>query len=237
MRVTRGWLVAAPALALAFSLMAVSAVGRVQTASSQMGPMQGEGLEGLSGDAFDRAWLQQMIMHHAMAVMMATPVTEGALHEELAGLARTMVADQTREIAVMRGWLKDWYGVDMPDPVAMMTAMRGGQMPAGMMPAHGRNGSHHGMMGGQQMPMHGMMGGMGMGMGMMGDVDTLSPPRLEVMFMVEMIPHHQDAVDMSRLAPDRAAHQELKELAAGIITGQSAEIDQMNAWLAAWYNL
>jgi uncharacterized protein (DUF305 family) len=52
-----------------------------------------------------------------------------------------------------------------------------------------------------------------------------------------MIPHHQGAIDMAGLAPDRAAHQEIKDLAQAIIESQSAEIDTMNAWLSAWYGL
>lgn len=42
---------------------------------------------------------------------------------------------------------------------------------------------------------------------------------------------------MAHLAYDRAAHQELKDLAHSIDTSQTQEIEQMNTWLAAWYNL
>jgi uncharacterized protein (DUF305 family) len=52
-----------------------------------------------------------------------------------------------------------------------------------------------------------------------------------------MIPHHQGANDMANLVPTRAAHQQLRDLATGIIQSQSAEINQMNNWLAAWFNL
>ena len=45
------------------------------------------------------------------------------------------------------------------------------------------------------------------------------------------------AVDMANLVPDRAAHQELKDLAQGIIQSQSGEITTMNAWLSSWYGL
>jgi uncharacterized protein (DUF305 family) len=50
-----------------------------------------------------------------------------------------------------------------------------------------------------------------------------------------MIEHHQGAIGMARLAEGRSAHQEVKDLAASIITSQSAEIEMMQGWLAAWY--
>lgn len=184
--------------------------------SAQMGPMMGPPLEQLSGDAFDRAFLMQMTMHHAMAVMMARPAESNGPHAELRTAAGGMIQDQTREIAQMRGWLKEWYGVDMPDMVAMMEGMSSGRTPI--------------MPGMSQMPMGGMED-----MSMMASLWKLPPNRLEAVFMSMMIPHHQGAIDMANLAPQRAAHQELKDLAEGIISSQSTEIDEMNGWLAAWY--
>jgi len=40
-----------------------------------------------------------------------------------------------------------------------------------------------------------------------------------------MIPHHQSAIEMARRVPERAAHQELKDLAQNVINSQSSEID------------
>ncbi|GIW07511.1 MAG: hypothetical protein KatS3mg060_2316 [Dehalococcoidia bacterium] len=61
------------------------------------GPMMGPPLEQLSGDAFDRTWMMQMVMHHSMAIMMARPVAANALHPELQDAANAMIADQSRE--------------------------------------------------------------------------------------------------------------------------------------------
>lgn len=52
-----------------------------------------------------------------------------------------------------------------------------------------------------------------------------------------MVPHHQGAIEMAALSPDRAARQEINELAQQIIGSQSGEINQLNAWLSAWYRL
>jgi uncharacterized protein (DUF305 family) len=55
------------------------------------------------------------------------------------------------------------------------------------------------------------------------------------MFIEQMIPHHQDAIDMANLALERAEHPEIKQLAENIIRDQSREISQMRSWYKAWY--
>jgi uncharacterized protein (DUF305 family) len=234
----RRWMMLGAPLALALVLL-FAPIETTRT-TAQMGPTMGQPLDQLSGDEFDKAFLTQMSMHHAMAVMMARPVVANAVHQELRDLGSSIIDDQTREIAQMRSWARDWYGLDIPDHVAMMDAMQGGEQPTQ---------SSQGMAGHEgpgAMPKPGGMaqsGGQGMPMGqmremsMMADLWKLPANRLEVVFMSMMIPHHQGAIDMAMLVPDRAAHQELKDLAAGIITSQSAEIAQMNGWLATWYGL
>jgi uncharacterized protein (DUF305 family) len=54
----------------------------------------------------------------------------------------------------------------------------------------------------------------------------------DVMFLQMMIPHHQQAVDISDLAISRSKDTELVELAKKIRDGQAAEIIQMKNWLA-----
>lgn len=56
----------------------------------------------------------------------------------------------------------------------------------------------------------------------------------DVMFAHMMIPHHQQALDLSALVPDRSTNQELITLAATIASEQQPEIDQMQAMLADW---
>lgn len=61
-------------------------------------------LEGLSGDALDRAFLADMIPHHMAAVMMSQQLLVRGLaeHDEVADLARTIRDDQVDEIRWMR---------------------------------------------------------------------------------------------------------------------------------------
>lgn len=54
-------------------------------------------------------------------------------------------------------------------------------------------------------------------------------------FIVMMIPHHEDAVEMADLALSRAQHPELKDLAEAIKTTQTEEIQEMQAWYKEWY--
>ncbi|MGW4293085.1 DUF305 domain-containing protein [Micromonospora chersina] len=56
----------------------------------------------------------------------------------------------------------------------------------------------------------------------------------DVMFAQMMIPHHQQAVEMSELAETRAADPEVRKLAGQIRAAQGPEIATMRGWLAAW---
>lgn len=57
----------------------------------------------------------------------------------------------------------------------------------------------------------------------------------DLMFIDMMTLHHTSAIDMSRVALERAEHQETRDLAQQIIDSQQAEIDQMKAWRDEWY--
>ncbi|MFF1681415.1 DUF305 domain-containing protein [Streptomyces sp. NPDC058256] len=56
----------------------------------------------------------------------------------------------------------------------------------------------------------------------------------DVMFAQQMIPHHQQAVEMAELADGRADDQEIKDLAAAIEKAQDPEINTMEGWLKSW---
>jgi len=53
----------------------------------------------------------------------------------------------------------------------------------------------------------------------------------DIMFLQMMIPHHQQAIDISNLAMKASSDPELLELAKIIARDQAAEIKQMKAWL------
>jgi len=58
---------------------------------------------------FEIDFLQDMIDHHAMAVMMAEMCLDEAVHAELRSLCEDMKAEQSQEIQQMQSWLQSWY--------------------------------------------------------------------------------------------------------------------------------
>ena len=56
----------------------------------------------------------------------------------------------------------------------------------------------------------------------------------DVTFAQDMIPHHAQAIVMSRMAKNQARDPRLRQLAADIQAAQGPEIDQMSGWLKAW---
>lgn len=77
----------------------------------------------------------------------------------------------------------------------------------------------------------GMMGMMGMNSSrvMSGNMDRS--------FIEQMIPHHESAIAMAKLAKEKSNHHEVKTLADNIITSQTAEINTMKEWYKDWYEV
>lgn len=65
-------------------------------------------LYGLSGEAYDKEFLKQMILHHQQAVDMSKYADTNAKHQEVKDLARAVIAAQEKEIADMRNWQQKW---------------------------------------------------------------------------------------------------------------------------------
>lgn len=62
-----------------------------------------------------------------------------------------------------------------------------------------------------------------------------STNRLDAYFIEQMVPHHEDAVALAKLALAKAEHLEIKLLATGISKIQSEEIDQMRQNYRDWF--
>lgn len=80
-------------------------------AGSEMGgdmvEMQNK-LQGLSGEAYDKEFLKQMILHHEQAVEMSRYAETNAQHREIKDLAKEVIIAQTKEIEQMKQWQKVW---------------------------------------------------------------------------------------------------------------------------------
>jgi uncharacterized protein (DUF305 family) len=66
-------------------------------------------LDGKTGDAFDKAFLSEMIMHHQGAVVMAQAALQYANHKEIKDMAQAIITAQTTEIQQMKAWGTTWY--------------------------------------------------------------------------------------------------------------------------------
>jgi len=81
--------------------------------------MHMDGMEGdiavlasVSDVEFDREFIEQMIPHHEMAIMMAQMLAAATERAEMKQLADNIITSQSREITMMRSWLTAWYPVD-----------------------------------------------------------------------------------------------------------------------------
>lgn len=78
-------------------------------------------------------------------------------------------------------------------------------------------------------------------MGMMGFQDSaknsIKPDSnaIDAHFIEQMIPHHEDAITMAKLALEKAQREELRVLAQSIIISQTKENEQMKAWYKDWF--
>lgn len=60
-----------------------------------------------NADNFDKAFLEEMIPHHQMAVMMAEMLLSGTNRQEMKLLAKDIIEAQESEIEQMRLWLRE----------------------------------------------------------------------------------------------------------------------------------
>ena len=85
--------------------------------------------------------------------------------------------------------------------------------------------------GGGQMD-HGQMGhgSIGMGSGGMARQMVMENGKYsDEAFIDAMVPHHQGAIAMARVALKNAEHEEIKELSSNIISSQQAEIEELKS--------
>ncbi|WP_419503926.1 DUF305 domain-containing protein [Lentzea aerocolonigenes] len=56
----------------------------------------------------------------------------------------------------------------------------------------------------------------------------------DVAFAQQMVPHHEQALEMAKLVPDRSSNDKVRGLAERIEKAQDPEITRMNGWLKEW---
>jgi uncharacterized protein (DUF305 family) len=58
---------------------------------------------------FDKAFIEAMIPHHQLALMMARMLEVGSNRAEMLQLAENINSSQSQEIEQMQGWYREWY--------------------------------------------------------------------------------------------------------------------------------
>lgn len=67
------------------------------------------GLKGKTGEAFEKAFLEMMIVHHEGAIEMAEDLLNETNRPELVKMANDIITVQTAEIEMMEEWLTTWF--------------------------------------------------------------------------------------------------------------------------------
>ncbi len=62
-----------------------------------------------SANPFDKEFIEQMISHHQMAVMMAQMLEQSTTRPEMKKLGEDIITAQNKEIEQMRNWYSTWY--------------------------------------------------------------------------------------------------------------------------------
>ncbi|WP_457033014.1 DUF305 domain-containing protein [Kitasatospora sp. P5_F3] len=153
-------------------------------------------------NAADVAFAQGMIPHHRQALEMAELAAGRAASPEVRQLAAAIRAAQDPEIATMSGWLTGWGEQVPPLGAAGAHAGHGGAGAAGMMTE-----------------------------AEMASLKDATGAAFDTAFLKLMVAHHTGAVEMAKAEQSKGGYAPAKELAGAVISGQSAEIEQMNKLL------
>lgn len=181
-------------LAAVSAICAIAAVGATSASAG-------------TANEVDKAFVDEMPMHHEMAIEMAEMALDQAEHGQIKSTARKIIKAQRAEIG-------------------RLTKIAKG---LGVTPADGHD--HMAMMEGlETLGLTMKQAGMDMDMGML---DGAKP--FDRMFIEMMIPHHQGAIRMARIELRRGKDPELRTIARAIVSAQAKEIKEMKRWSAAWY--
>ncbi|MFI8388485.1 DUF305 domain-containing protein [Streptomyces sp. NPDC085540] len=152
----------------------------------------------------DVAFAQGMIPHHRQAIVMSNMAQSHGSSDAVKALAERIKKAQQPEIDAMAGWLRAW----------------GERVPSGM---GGMDGMGHGD---DDSTLPGMMDA--------EDFNRIGSARgnaFDTMFLIQMIEHHEGAIDMAETEKQQGLYGPAKTLADDIITSQTAEITQMREML------
>jgi len=113
------------------------------TDTPRAGSMMSTGMRGMMGgammghtnlsDPYDLRFLDEMIPHHEMAIMMVQMMISQSNHPELRDLGQRIITGQQQQIDQMLAWRQQWYANTMPIYGMMGNGMSGGMTGGAMM--------------------------------------------------------------------------------------------------------
>lgn len=77
--------------------------------------------------SIDQHFIEQMIPHHEGAIAMATIALTKSTREDVLSLSRGIIEAQTKEIADMKKWYREWFGREYSGNIGHMMHMQGMQ--------------------------------------------------------------------------------------------------------------
>jgi uncharacterized protein (DUF305 family) len=169
-------------------------------------------------DSVDVGFLQDMSVHHQQAVEMASWERDHTTDPELRQLAYDIESTQTGQIGRMQGWLELWGASAQPVGRSYMTWMAG--TPGS---AHDHTVTAAGVV---TMP----------GMASADDLKKLrssTSKALDVLFLQLMLRHHEGGAGMLSYAAQDASQESVRNLAAQMLSAQTAEAQYLKQLLTA----
>jgi uncharacterized protein (DUF305 family) len=169
-----------------------------------------------AADSVDVGFAQDMTVHHQQATEMAAWERDHTTDPNLYQLSYDIESTQTAQIGRMQGWLELWGASSQPVGRGYMTWMAAGA-------THGMTMSPTG--GVATMP----------GMASAADLKNLRAATgkpLDVLFLQLMLRHHEGGASMLGYAAQNASQPQVRNLAAQVLSSQTAEGDYMKQLLA-----
>jgi len=150
----------------------------------------------------DVTFATDLIEHHAQALQMVDLTLGRDLDPEIAAIAESIRSAQVPEIETMADWLEEW-GQPVPE-----------------------TGRDHANAHGDGADLDSDMPGM-MSAAELQALEDADGGAFERTWLEAMIEHHQGAVTMATVQTENGMATDALELAASVVTSQSAEIEQM----------
>ena len=162
---------------------------------------------GVSASSVDAGFARDMSIHHTQATIMAGYERDHTTNPALKLLAYDIETSQSVEIGEMTGWLDSW-GLTRESSIPLMAWM-----------GHAGHLGSNGLMPGMATPAQ------------VTTLETLTGPKLDILFLQLMINHHLGGVPMAQYALAHASEPYVQNVAQKMITVQTNEIVEMEQLL------